>query len=584
MTSQLIEGLEVSPLFPNNGFFYCVKKSIYTSSYQNMFIFVVYFIFNDKKHFIMSNFSFFTCVKSGLGLATLVLLSACARNPVTGKRQLSLMSEQQEIALGTEADPGIIQQFGVYDDQKIQDFINLKGQEMARISHRPNLKFTFRVLNSNVVNAFALPGGYVYFTRGIMAHFNNEAEFAGVLGHEIGHVTARHGAQQQTQQILAQVGLIAGIIAVPQFAQFAEAAQQGLGLMFLKFGRNHESQSDKLGVEYSTKIGYNSLYMADFFKTLGRITDAAGARIPTFLSTHPDPDDRYGNVKRQSEEVQKTKNAADLKVNRDQFLRMIDGIVYGEDPREGYVENLVFYHPELKFQFPTPRDWQTQNSPMQFTMVDKNQKAMMLFTIAQGKTLEEAAQNTAKQLNLNVGRTDAKLTNGIRTLVIASEVKQEQTQQQQGATNGGSTQQQGNTQSGMKRKSTGSSGSSTTSSGSNASPQQQTAPKTLVLSYYYEFGGNIYVLHGVALDTDFQANLSTFRATMEGFAELKDQSKINVQPEHIRVKTASKSATLGELLTSWGIPQKRQEETAILNSMFLSNQVTSGTLIKTIGK
>ena len=537
----------------------------------------------------MSNFSFFTCVKSSLCLASLVLLSACARNPVTGKRQLSLMSEQQEIALGTEADPSIIQQFGMYDDQKMQDFINTKGQEMARISHRPNLKFTFRVLNSNVVNAFALPGGYVYFTRGIMAHFNNEAEFAGVLGHEIGHVTARHGAQQQTQQILAQVGLIAGIIAVPQFAQFAETAQQGLGLMFLKFGRNHESQSDKLGVEYSTKIGYNSLYMADFFKTLGRITDASGARMPAFLSTHPDPDDRYGNVKRQSEEIQKTKNVADLNVNRDQFLRMIDGIVYGEDPREGYVENLVFYHPELKFQFPVPRDWQTQNSPTQFAMVDKNQKAMMLFTIAQGKTLEEAAQNTAKQLNLNIGRTDAKLTNGIRTLVVASEVKQEQTpqqQQQQGATNGGST-QQGNTQSGMKRRGSGSSTSSTpssTPSGSNATPQQQTAPKTLVLSYYYELGGNIYVMHGVALETDFQANLNTLKNTMEGFAALKDQNKINVQPERIRVKTATKSATLSELLASWGVPQKRQEETAILNSMFLSNQIASGTLIKTIGK
>ncbi len=549
----------------------------------------------------MSKFSFFTCVKSGLCLATLVFISACAKNPVTGKKQLSLMSERQEIALGTEADPSIVQQFGMYEDQKIQDFINQKGQEMARVSHRPNLKFTFRVLNSNVVNAFALPGGYVYFTRGIMAHFNNEAEFAGVLGHEIGHVTARHGAQQQTQQILAQVGLIAGMIAVPQFAQFAETAQQGLGLMFLKFGRNHESQSDKLGVEYSTKIGYNSIYMADFFKTLGRITDASGARMPAFLSTHPDPDDRYGNVKKQSEEVQKTVNAADLKVNRDQFLRMIDGIVYGEDPREGYVENFAFYHPVLKFQFPTPRDWQTQNSPTQFVMVDKNQKAMMLLTMAQGKTLEEAAQNTAKQLNLKVGRTDAKLTNGIRTLVVASEVRQEQTQQQQrqGATNGGSTQQgntqPGNPQSGMKRRGSGASTSGSTSttpnstpnstpSGSNAAPQQQTTPKTLVLSYYYEFGGNIYVMHGVALDTDFQANLNTFKATMEGFAELKDQSKINVQPEHIRVKSANKSATLGELLTAWGVPQKRQEETAILNSMFLSNQIASGTLIKTIGK
>lgn len=498
--------------------------------------------------------------KCSVIISALLIISACAKNPVTGKKQLSLMSEKQEIALGSGADPGIVQEFGLYEDQKIQDFINDKGQQMAKISHRPHLKFTFRVVNSPVVNAFALPGGYVYFTRGIMAHFNNEAEFAGVLGHEIGHVTARHGAQQQTQQMLAQVGLIAGIIAVPQFAQFAETAQQGLGLMMLKFGRNHESQSDKLGVEYSTKIGYNSAYMADFFKTLGRISDQAGARIPAFLSTHPDPDDRYGNVKKLTEEAQKTTDAASLKVNRDAYLRMIDGIVYGEDPREGYVENDVFYHPTLKFRFPTPQNWQTQNSPTQFVMVDKNQKAMMLLTVAQGKSLDEAAQNTVKQLNLNATRTDYKVTNGVRTMVMFSEVKPQQTQQQ-------------GTQQGMTRNNS-----------SNQNQAQPAQPKTLVLSYFYDYGGLIYVMHGVALDADFDANLSTFKTTLEGFAELKDANKLNVQPERIKIKTATKSAPLSTLFAEWGVPQKRYEELAIVNSMLLTQQVPTGTLIKVIGK
>ncbi len=515
----------------------------------------------------MNNIKISFLAKGTLFFSSLFLLMACARNPVTGKKQLSLMSESQEIALGADADPGIVANFGLYEDQKIQDFINTKGQQMARISHRPNLKFTFRVVNSPVVNAFALPGGYVYFTRGIMAHFNNEAEFAGVLGHEIGHVTARHGAQQQTQQMLGQIGLIVGMVAVPQFAQFAEAAQQGMGLMFLKFGRNHESQSDKLGVEYSTKIGYDSHKMASFFKTLGRITDGAGARIPAFLSTHPDPDDRFGNVKRLSDEAQKNLDKSSLKENRDEYLRMIDGIVYGEDPREGYVENNVFYHPELKFQFPTPRDWQTQNSPTQFVMVEKNQKAMMLLTLAQGKTLSEAAQNTAKQLNLSVGRTDTKITNGIKTMTMISEVKPAQQQQQQGASQG------------MTRNTP-----TSTTQGNSAQSQQQTAPKTLVLTYLYELGGNIYAMHGVALDKDFDTYSSTFKATMEGFAALNDAAKINVQPERIRLKTANKSGQLIELFRAWGVPEKRQEEMAILNSMYLSSQVTSGTLIKTVGK
>src|SRR5919107_4884064 len=130
------------------------------------------------------------------------------------------MSEAQEIAMGKEADPQIIAQFGLYNDSALQNFINVKGKQMAAISHRPNLDYQFRIVDSDVLNAFAVPGGYVYFTRGIMAHFNNEAEFAGVLGHEIGHIAARHSVEQQSKAMLAQLGLIGAMIASPQLAQF----------------------------------------------------------------------------------------------------------------------------------------------------------------------------------------------------------------------------------------------------------------------------------------------------------------------------------------------------------------------------
>src|SRR5690554_3198990 len=139
-----------------------------------------------------------------------LFLSACARNPVTGKKQLVLMSEKQEIAMGQEADPQIVQAYGLYEDKALQVFIDQKGQEMAKISHRNQLDYQFKILDSPIINAFALPGGYVYFTRGIMAHFNNEAEFAGVLGHEIGHITARHSVAQQRNVLLGQLGWMAG--------------------------------------------------------------------------------------------------------------------------------------------------------------------------------------------------------------------------------------------------------------------------------------------------------------------------------------------------------------------------------------
>ena len=204
-----------------------------------------------------------------------LLLESCAKNPVTGKRDFMLMSTEQEIAMGQQSDPEIKNYFGLYEDPKLQKFIEEKGQQMAAVSHRKDLKYHFKIVDSPVVNAFAVPGGYVYFTRGIMAHFNNEAEFAGVLGHEIGHITARHSAKQYSNAMLAQIGLAAGMIFSPELAQFGDLASQGVQLLFLKFGRDAESQSDRLGVEYSTKIGYDAQEMAGFFATLDRLREIA---------------------------------------------------------------------------------------------------------------------------------------------------------------------------------------------------------------------------------------------------------------------------------------------------------------------
>jgi hypothetical protein len=161
------------------------------------------------------------------------LFYACARDYVTGKRTLSLVSESQEIAIGKESDPAVIAEFGLYEDREIAAMVNEIGQKLAKVSHRPNLPFTFRVVDSPVVNAFALPGGYVYFTRGILAHFNSEAELAGVMGHEIGHVTARHGAEQQTQAQLAGLGLGLARFFPKVFAVIAIWRKPALAFFFL---------------------------------------------------------------------------------------------------------------------------------------------------------------------------------------------------------------------------------------------------------------------------------------------------------------------------------------------------------------
>ena len=363
----------------------------------------------------------------GIGL----IVSSCSRNPVTGKKEVSFMSESQEISMGKEYDPSVVAQYGLYENPSLQAFITEKGKQMAAISHRPNLPYEFKILDSPVVNAFAVPGGYVYFTRGIMGHFNNEAEFAGVLGHEIGHVTAKHAARQQRDQLLGQILLMGGIIFSEKFRQFADVAQQGVGLLFLKNSRDHESESDKLGVEYSTKIGYDAHQMAGFFKTLKKLSPKDGA-IPTFLSTHPDPEDRYNKTNQMATDVQKTLDPATLKVNRNNYLKMIDGIIYGEDPKQGYVENSVFYHPELKFQFNVPASWQLLNTPSQIQMAPSDGKAMMMMSLAAGNNLQEAKTQVINENKLNVLESSNVNVNGLNAIALLSEVANQEAQQQTG--------------------------------------------------------------------------------------------------------------------------------------------------------
>lgn len=468
--------------------------------------------------------------------AALLLVSACATNPVTGKKNLMLISESQEIAMGREYDPHIVAMFGLYQDDKLQKFINEKGQQMAKISHRPQLSYEFKVLDSPVVNAFAVPGGYVYFTRGILAHFNNEAEFAGVLGHEIGHITARHTARQQSKQILYQAGFIAGIIVSPEFAQFADVGQQALGLLFLKFGRDHETESDKLGVDYSTQIGYDAHKMADFFNTLKRMGDDAGHDIPTFLSTHPDPGDRFNKVHQHAAEAQAKVDKSKLQVNRESYLRMIDGLIYGEDPRQGFVENDVFYHPELKFQYPIPTNWITQNSPQDVRMAPRDGKALMILSLAQGNDLDAAAANAVQNYKLRVVESKRETVNGFPAIAMVSDQVNEQ------------------------------------------NPQQVIR----LMSYFIQDGQYIYQFHGVSMQADFAAYAPLFRNTMTGYRRLTDQSKLNRQPERIAVATVPHSGTVREVFTSLKVPAGRMDEFAILNSMQLTDRVDAGSLIKVL--
>ncbi len=467
----------------------------------------------------------------------ILIISSCSRNPVTGKREVMLMTEGQEIALGAQSDPQIVAAYGLYQNDKIQSFIQEKGKSMAAISHRPNLKYEFKVLDSPVINAFAVPGGYVYFTRGILAHFNNEAEFAGVLGHEIGHITARHSAKQQSKAQLAQVLLMGGMIASESFRNFAQPINQGMGLLFLKFGRDAESQSDKLGAEYSTKIGYDAHEMANFFGTLNKMREQSGQSIPDFMSTHPNPADREKNVHTYAKTRQSESNLNSFQKNRDSYLRMIDGIKYGEDPRAGFFENNMFYHPDLKFQFPVPNGWQKQNLPSVVQMSPEAGDAMITMTLAANGALRDIANEMANENKLRVIEQSNITVNGNEAYAMIS---------------------------------------------LQAADQQSGQPELKIMTYLIKYNNNVYQFNGIAETANFNKYFNIFRSTMNEFNRLSDPEKLNRQSRTIKIVTVKQNSSLRKALESFNAKSTDMNNLSLLNGMELGEQVTRGMLIKTL--
>jgi predicted Zn-dependent protease len=345
-----------------------------------------------------------------LGIALLALttlggsaaITSCAINPATGTRQFTLFSEAQEIEMGREYDPQIVAEMGLYPDEEPQRYLQELGSRLAAQSERPNLPWTFRVVDDPVVNAFALPGGFIYITRGIMAHLGSEAELAGVLGHEIGHVTARHSVGRMSTQQLTQLGLAIGTAIRPDLEGVAAVASAGLQVAFLKYGRDDERQADDLGVRYMLRANYDPREMPAVFDMLDHVTqDAGGGGTPEWLSTHPNPGNR-----RERMEAQVAAHGGDYTATvagRDSYLRRLDGLVYGENPREGFFRGNQFLHPDLEFRYNFPEGWRTANQKNAVIAMSPNQDAMIQITLAEGRDPEAAARAFFGQQGLAAG-------------------------------------------------------------------------------------------------------------------------------------------------------------------------------------
>jgi predicted Zn-dependent protease len=356
----------------------------------------------------------------GISVALALWLVACATNPATGRREVSLMSEGQEIAIGKEQDALVQKEMGLYRDPELQQYVSGIGLALAQISERPNLPWHFAVVDQPAINAFALPGGYIYLTRGILPFLDNEAELAGVLGHEIGHVTARHAAQQYTRAVGGQVGLVALGIFVPSARPVGDLAAQGLGLLFLKYGREDELQADGLGARYATRANWDPAGVPGMLSTLGRLEDADGERkgVPNFLATHPEPLARVKDIEPQIAQLRGGRT--DLKRDRDTLLRRVDGIIYGDNPEQGIVRGNAFLHPVLRFAVDFPPGWAIQNTAAQVVAKAPNAEIYMLLQAAEqprGRDIEEIAVSSMQAAGFTAVSGEKTTIGGIASFV-----------------------------------------------------------------------------------------------------------------------------------------------------------------------
>lgn len=466
--------------------------------------------------------------------ATLILLAACAVNPVTGRRELMLVSEGQEISMGQQLLEQTRVETGFYSDQSLERYVQGIAMPMARASERPDLPWEFHVIDDPSVNAFAAPGGFIFVTRGILAMLNSEAELAGVLGHEIGHVTARHSAAQMSTQQLLGVGLVVGSIAAPDAmgGALGQGLQAAAGLALLKYGRDDERQSDGLGHRYSLDQGYDVREMPKTFATLGRLGEASGGgggRLPSFLSTHPDPGDRVAATRAWADTVSDYSN---LTVGRNGFLDHLDGMVYGQDPRQGYFEGGRFLHPTLRFQFVEPDGWQTLNQANRVIMADPNGQAQ--FELTQVSQAGAAAAATAFVQQEGIQRTGSSRA-PINGLPAASE---------------------------------------------SFVVQQSNGQRIVGTATFVELGGAVYQLLGLRLSGAAQPVIDAIDRVAGSFARTPANTTFR-RVREVHVLTLARQMTV-DAIAAASDDAITAEELALMNGVETGQMVRQGTKVKTV--
>jgi predicted Zn-dependent protease len=466
-----------------------------------------------------------------------LLLTHCAQNPVSGGKDFVLMSEQQEIQQGAQAHKEVLQEYGLVEDPELQAYVNRIGKSLAAKSHRGGLNWHFTVVDSPQVNAFALPGGYVYITRGIMAYLNSEAELAGVVGHEIGHVTARHGVRQQSAATVIGLGTILGSILVPGLnSQAGSSLLQALGQSLVAgYGREHELEADRLGAEYLAKVGYNPQAMVEVIGVLKnqelydiQLAKQEGReprRYHGVFETHPSNDARLKQVVGEAKKYQVAKPVE----NRDAYLNAMNGIYFGDSPDQGLIRNNALLHEKLGIAVQFPQAWRVQNQPDRVVALNP-----------QGTALVELKQTPKNIAPMDTLQKALKLDQGARF--------------ESGNVNGNPA--------------------------AFAAGALQGKP---VLAAAISHSGNQYLFAALAKDANaYNQNRNDMKAAINSFHSLSAEERQRAKPHVIRLAKVQPGASMAQLAAQSPLGKTAEAQLRLMNGFYPSGEPKAGQMIKII--
>ncbi|MHB1186050.1 M48 family metalloprotease [Thiobacillus sp.] len=464
-------------------------------------------------------------------------LTHCAQNPVTGDKDFVLMSEQQEVQLGAQAHQEVLKEYAALDNPALQAYVSEVGQRLAQQSHRPNLQWHFTVVDSSDVNAFALPGGYVYITRGLMAYLNSEAELAGVVGHEIGHVTARHGVRQQSAQTVVGVGAVLGSILVPGMNNQAGATLlQTLAQAWTAgYGREHELESDRLGAEYLARTGYNPQAMIDVIGVLKNqeLFSAEQARRDgrqprtyhgTF-DTHPSNDARLRQVVGEANQY----TVANPREGRGAYLQKMAGVYFGDSPDQGLIRNNLLLHEKLGLAIQFPPGWRVQNRPDRVLALSP--KGDALVELRQGPQNDKPLDTLQKGVKLDAGaRYDSGSLSGYQAAFAAG--------------------------------------------------AQQGRP---VVVAAVVFNGTQYLIGGMAWDKSvYERERNVLRGAINSFRAITPEERQTVRPYVLKLTTAQAGTTMAGLARQSPLGADAESQLRLMNALYPSGEPKPGQLLKIV--